>query len=113
MTNEIIDKYIDQQGITTGEWEVNIGVFSDACVISNADTVAECNTSPETFTAPFERANAVLIANSRKSLRDWIMVAWKIESTSFAGLMFRLATENIEASLGKTWSQVQEELEAL
>ena len=52
---------------------------------------------------------------SSKSLRDWIMVAWEMQN--WEGLLhqviFGMALENIESSLGKPWSQVREELEGM
>ena len=119
MTNEIIDKYIDQQGITSGEWgfvRFNTCAGSVGVVTVNSDTVDE-----HVIADCVEDEDGRLIANSRKSLRDWIMTALNLNDKAYEGdkwtpielTTYQLATENIEASLGKPWSQVQEELERM
>ena len=111
MRNETIDKYLDQQGITPNNWgkeRIEIGEDEHRITALNPvgviGTIAEC----------YSKENALVIANSRKSLRDWIMVAWESEvhkNVFELENVYKLATENIEASLGKPWSEVCEELE--
>ncbi len=119
MTNEIIDKYLDQQGITPSNWgkeRVEIGEDDHRITALNPakviGTIAEC----------YCKENALVFANSRKSLRDWIMLAYTlfpvVEDSAYPSSLrdaffYKLATENIESSLSKPWSRVQEELERM
>ena len=114
MTNETIDKYLDQQGITPGEWE---RYFQEECDYILATNKGDERMLCEAYSA--STSDFVLIANSRKSLCDWIMVAWELNEkytkTIPATEMYILvyAESNIEASLGKPWSQVRAELEGM
>ncbi len=112
MTNEIIDKYLDQQGITSGEWEHYRQEETDYIIATNKGYERMLCEAYSASTSDF-----VLTANSRKSLRDWIIVAYRLglfsmgEQGTVIYSIYTTATENIESSLGKPWSQVQEELE--
>ena len=113
MTNEIIAKYLDQQGITPGECAYEYDGEGEGFVsVVGTNIVTACYVQKE---------DALVYANSRKSLRDWIITALNLNDKAYEGdkwtsielTTYQLATENIEASLSKPWSQVREELEGM
>lgn len=115
-----IDKWIDQQGITPGKWFFQeCGEKNCWCGLVSSNAKDEDGDNLWVVSAGCcHRQDAVLVANSRKSLHGWIKTAWemypmRISGTQMIWNAYALASENIIASTGKEWSQVREELEQI